>query len=208
MVDSEQPNDGVLDVGFSGDVAHIVDKARAGHRASFEKLIAVSQEEIFRMIYYRTRSRFDAEDLTQEVYLRAFKNIHRLKNGGRFRSWLYGIAINCVRDFHRKRRFLNLFESFSSDNSQEEQHSEKTPDTPPDQLINKEFWQHIKNMSSRFSTMEREVFFLRFMDHLSINEIAQALSKNESTIKTHLYRALSKFKQDDALLAMLQGEMR
>ncbi len=205
MVDSNWQNTGNPEKVHPSDVALIVEKAREGHRGSFEKLVEISQEEIFRMIYYRTRSHVDAEDLTQEVYLRAFKNIYRLKNGDRFRSWLFGIAVNCVHDFHRKKRFLSLFQAFSGEDSQEEHNNEKGPDTPPDHLMNKEFWQHVKNMSTRFSSMEREVFFLRFMDHLSIKEISQALNKNESTVKTYLYRSLRKFKDNDELVEMLQG---
>jgi RNA polymerase sigma-70 factor, ECF subfamily len=208
MMDSDRQDIGTPGVVFSNDVVSIAKKAIEGHRASFEELINIFQGEIFRMIFYRTRSRFDAEDLTQEVFLKAFKNIHILKNADRFRSWLFGIAVNCVRDFHRKKQFLGFFEAFSRDSSQEEQNNEKSPDTPPDHLMNKEFWQHVKNLSSRLSSLEREVFFLRFMDHLSIKEISHALNKNESTVKTHLYRSLSKFKEDSELVGMLEGEIR
>jgi RNA polymerase sigma-70 factor (ECF subfamily) len=51
--------------------------------------------------------------------------------------------------------------------------------------------------------MEREVFLLRFFDHLSLNEIAGVLKKNESTVKTHLYRALAKFKKEPAMRQLL-----
>ena len=51
--------------------------------------------------------------------------------------------------------------------------------------------------------MEREVFLLRFFDHLSIKEIAGVLKKNESTVKTHLYRALAKFKKEPAMRKLL-----
>jgi len=52
--------------------------------------------------------------------------------------------------------------------------------------------------------MEREVFLLRFFDHLNINEIAGALKKNKSTIKTHLYRALAKFKKEPEIRQLLK----
>jgi RNA polymerase sigma-70 factor (ECF subfamily) len=55
--------------------------------------------------------------------------------------------------------------------------------------------------------MEREVFMLRFLDNLNINEIAQTLKKSESTVKTHLYRALAKFKKEKALRQFLQEDI-
>ncbi|MDR3630641.1 MAG: RNA polymerase sigma factor [Desulfocapsaceae bacterium] len=204
MLDSDQQNDCILEAASGNDVIMIVEKAREGNREAFERLVGIFQDEVFRMIYYRTRSRFDAEDLTQEVCLRAYKNIRRLKDGDRFRSWLFGIAVNCVHDFHRKRQFFSLFDIFGGDNTAEKE-SDGPDSTPTVRLENTEFWQHINTLSSRLSRLEREVFFLRFMDHLSIKEISQALNKNESTVKTHLYRALKKFKEDSALIEMIQG---
>jgi RNA polymerase sigma factor (sigma-70 family) len=91
-----------------------VDQAKAGSRAAFEELVALYHEDIFRRAHYRTRSRMDAEDLTQEIFMRA----RRLKSVDRFRGWLYSTALNRVRDFHRKRRFLVL--SFTSSEKNDE----------------------------------------------------------------------------------------
>ena len=60
--------------------------------------------------------------------------------------------------------------------------------------------------TNKLSRWEREVFHLRFLDQLGIKEIAMVLSKSESTIKTHLYRALHKFKETPELNSVLQGE--
>ena len=206
-MNSDEPDAKVLGGNFpSGNLIFIIERAREGHRRSFEELISLFQGEIFRMIYYRTRSRLDSEDLAQEVFIRAFKNIHKLKNAESFRSWLYGIAINCVRDFHRKWQFRRFFERVGEGSMQEEQDHQLGPDSPQAHLLNKEFWQNIKQMSARFSKMEREVFFLRFMDHLSIKEISNALQRDESTIKTYMYRSLKKFREDKSLLSILQGD--
>ena len=64
----------------------------------------------------------------------------------------------------------------------------------PNHLERKEFWQQVEKMLDILSRMEKEVFLLRFFDQLSLKEITMALGKNESTIKTHLYRALNKVK--------------
>ena len=61
-----------------------------------------------------------------------------------------------------------------------------------DKIEKKRFWKQVKTMLHKLSSMERQVFTLRFMDHRNIDEIASILDKNESTIKTHLYRALNK----------------
>ena len=63
-------------------------------------------------------------------------------------------------------------------------------------LEKKRFWQQVRLMLHKLSAMEREVFTLRFMDHRTIGEIAAILQKNESTVKTQLYRALNKIRSN------------
>ena len=72
--------------------------------------------------------------------------------------------------------------------------------------MRQDFWNKMRLLLDRLSHLEREVFLLRFMDHLSIREISQVMKKSESTVKTHLYRALKKFKKDTSLIQMLLEE--
>ena len=90
-------------------IVQLVTAARKGSREAFNRLVDRFQGDIFRMVYYRTRSRSDAEDLTQEIFLKAFRNLPRLKRDDRFKSWLYSIAVNRIRDYYRKTRLLSLF---------------------------------------------------------------------------------------------------
>jgi len=73
-----------------------------------------------------------------------------------------------------------------------------------DNIMRQDFWKQIELLLKKLPRMEREVFILRFMDHLSIKEISRVLEKSESTIKTHLYRALEKFKNDSSMLQLLE----
>lgn len=172
-----------------------VEQARAGDRVAFHRLVDRYQPEIFRMIYYRTRSQQDAEDLTQDVFLQAFRHLKRLQSTAVFRSWLYRIAVNKVRDHYRKKQFRALFGLSSLD----EEGFVETPDMAVDPqadatLARREFWRQVEQAMQALSKMEREIFMLRFFDDLSIKEMTAALKKNESTVKTHLYRAMRKVK--------------
>lgn len=191
--------------GTGSQVTSLVKEARAGSRTAFEQLVDLFQEDIFRMVFYRTRSAMDAEDLAQDIFMQAFKNLSGLKAVDRFRSWLFSIALNRVRDFYRKKRFRALFGVF--DDSDEVAQSYAENNDHPDALGNlmiKDFWKQIGLLLDKLSRMEREVFLLRFMDHLSIKEISQVLEKSESTVKTHLYRALQKLKREYSILQLLQ----
>jgi RNA polymerase sigma-70 factor (ECF subfamily) len=191
--------------GTGSQVTSLVKEARAGSRTAFEQLVGLFQADVFRMVFYRTRSAMDAEDLTQEIFMKAFKNLSGLKAVDRFRSWLFSIALNRVRDFNRKKRFRALFGAFDDCNEVAQSYAE-IRDHPEalDNLMIQDFWKQIGLLLDKLSRMESEVFLLRFMDHLSIKEISRVLGKSESTVKTHLYRALQKFKREYSILQLLQ----
>jgi len=187
----------------------LVEKARAGSRSAFAELVDLFQDDIFKMVFYRTRTQMDAEDITQEVFMQAYKNLISLKKVDRFKSWLFSIAVNKVRDFKRKKRFRALFKM--PDVNDEIKTTElKVNDNhaPVNELIKQDFWKQIGLIIDKLSHMEREVFLLRFLDLLSIREISSVLKKSESTVKTHLYRGLIKFRKNSTALRALKEEIK
>ena len=186
------------------EIADTVAKAIAGNRQATEQLADLYYQTVFRMVYYRTRSKSDAEDLTQEVFMQMVKYLPRLKDKNRFRPWLFRITLNKVYDFHRKKQFLT-FVGNVSDNTQDKasDNIQSRIETPADELMRKEFWQQFRQLGDSLPRQEREVFLLRFADNQKIKEIARILKKSDSTVKTHLYRALKKFRQNCELRNML-----
>lgn len=191
--------------GTSTQLVLLVNQAKDGSRSAFAQLADQFQAEVFRMVYYRIRSRADAEDIAQDVFLKAYQKISSVKDASRFRGWLFSIALNRIRDFQRKKRFRSLFK-VDDENIEYQSPAETRTDQPEalDHVLREDFWRQIRLILNKLSKMEREVFLLRFFDHLNINEIAGALKKNESTIKTHLYRALAKFKKEPGIRQLLK----
>ena len=204
------PSDNTTTIpGTSAQLVALVNQARAGNRSALAQLADQFHQEIFRMIFYRIRSRVNAEDITQDVFLKAFQKISSVKDAAKFRGWLFSIALNRVRDFQRKKRFRSLFKK--EDENIESHPVEITDSDQPEalaQVLQKDFWRQVGLILKKLPTMEREVFLLRFFDHLSIREIAGVLKKNESTVKTHLYRALAKFKKEPAMRQLLNEVIR
>ena len=189
----------------SAQLVFLVNQAKDGNRSAFAQLVDQFQADVFRMVYYRIRSRADAEDIAQDVFLKAYQKISSVKDASRFRGWLFSITLNRIRDFLRKKRFRSLFKV--EDENIEYEPPDKTGIDQPealDHVLRKDFWRQIRLILNKLSKMEREVFLLRFFDHLNINEIAGVLKKNESTIKTHLYRALAKFKKEPGIRQLLK----
>ncbi len=193
MIDNRKP-----------EIAPLVARAQDGDLYAFHQLMTLFQGEVFRMIYFRTFSRTDSEDLTQEVFLRAYENLPKLKEAEKFKPWIFRIAINQLRDFLRGKRLRNFWGRAGEKEPEHVDESSSEGSSGQETLLRKEFWGKVRDFTQSLSRFEREVFILRFMDQFQIDEIAEALGKNESSVKTHLYRALAKFKKKTELLALLR----
>jgi len=156
---------------------------------------------IFAMLYARTRRRMDAEDLTQEVFIRALEKLHRLREPDRFGPWLFSIAVNAHRDHWRRKKATEVFSLAWRKKS-----PVASPPEAEEKVVSRQFWDRVHVLAKRLSATEREIFFLRFVDDLSIREVAEILGKSESAVKTHLYRALNKFRGETSLRDWLKGD--
>ena len=186
-------------------ITRLVEKARTGNKNSLEQLVDHFYGDIFRMVYYRIPSRMDAEDLTQEIFMQMIKSLLNLKDSSLIRPWLFRLALNRIRDFHRKKSILSFFGSTGEIDVDVQVKSDSHPD-PIKNLMQKEFKLQFQKFTESLSRWEREVFILRFLDQLEIKEIVQILKKNENTVKTHLYRAVKKLRWNSELHDLLRGE--
>jgi RNA polymerase sigma-70 factor (ECF subfamily) len=186
-------------------ITHLVEQARAGNKSSLEHLLDHFYGDIFRMVYYRLPSRMDAEDLTQGIFMQMIKSLPNLKDSRLLKPWLFRIAVNRIRDFHRKKSILSFFGSTVEKDVDVPTKSDSCPD-PLKNIIHKEFRSRLKQYTENLSRWEREIFTLRFLDQLEIKEIVEIVQKNENTIKTHLYRALKKLRVNSELYSLLLGE--
>jgi RNA polymerase sigma-70 factor (ECF subfamily) len=188
-------------------IAELAEKARSGNRWSFQELMTMFQEDIYRLVYYRTYSRMDAEDITQEVFVQAYRKLKSLKDTQSFRAWLYTIAVNRCNDFLRKKKYLSMLQFRSAQEQEFMKEDQDMSQEYNETLAKEKFWRQVRTLLGKLSSMEREVFTLRFMDHQDINEIAAILDKSESTVKTHLYRALDKMRKESVLFQDYRGSI-
>ena len=178
----------------------LVRQARSGDRAAFDILVRMHHERIFRMVFFRSKKQMDAEDLCQEVFVRAYKSLSKLRDESKFVPWLYAVAGNTVRDYYRKRKILSLFQS-EPEVQPEEKHDVRQSLQPLNHVLKQEFWAQVEDFSRTLSKWEKEIFFLRFMDQLAIMEIVEVTGKSASAVKTHLYRALGKYRKHSGAFA-------
>jgi len=83
--------------------ARLIGRARRGDVQAFGRLVELNKDYIFNAVFHLLGNAVDAEDISQEVFLRAFRHLNDFEGRARFRTWLYGIMLNAVRSFWRRR---------------------------------------------------------------------------------------------------------
>ena len=186
--------------------SELVRQFQNGDIEAFNPLVLKYQQKIYNLIYLRVHDRETAEDLCQDVFLKAFKALSNFKGECTFYSWIYRIAKNCTVDFLRKQkqhRMVLWLEELSVNTEDRLQITDMYPSSCQI-LENEELGDIIRKAVNRLSSHQQRVFDLRYRKELSIKEIALRLNRTEGTIKRHLYNAHQKLR--GMLLPYLRNE--
>jgi RNA polymerase sigma-70 factor (ECF subfamily) len=187
------------------DEDELVNRFQNGEIEAFNPLVLKYQKKVYNLIYQQIRDRETAKDISQEVFLKAFKALPNFKGGSAFYSWIYRIAINSSIDFQRRRNRSRVltFEELPPDADDVLRMSDAHP-SPEKLLEEKELGRIIRKAVRKLPPGQRRVFNLRHRRELAIKEIAVLLNRSEGTIKTHLHHAHRRLQ--DMLLPYLQNE--
>ena len=172
------------------DEDELVNRFQNGDIEAFNPLVLKYEKKIYNLIYQQIRDRETAKDISQEVFLKAFKALPNFKGGSAFYSWIYRIAINSSIDFQRQRNRSRIltFEELPPDADDVLRMSDAHP-SPEKLLEEKELGKVIRKAVRELPPGQRRVFNLRHRRKLAIKEIAVLLNRSEGTIKAHLHHA-------------------
>jgi RNA polymerase sigma-70 factor (ECF subfamily) len=162
---------------------HLSDEALAakvaeGARASFEELVSRYSPRLFYFLRHRTETDQDIEDLVQETFLKAFKNIDRFNPEWKFSTWLYTIAV---------RQAISRFRSIKTAKSSLAATS-SNPD-PEEIVIQKEESQNIWKLANTLTKKQFEALWLHYAEDMPVKEIAKVTKKKPITVRVLLHRA-------------------
>ena len=172
------------------DEKELVERFQNGEQEAFNELVNRYQGKIYNLVYRYVSNSETAKDLSQEIFIKAFRALPHFKRQSAFYSWLYRIATNLCIDFIRqqKRGQALSLEDFTTDGNNEMVFNDVNP-LPPDQLETKELGHIIGQAVQQLPPKQQRVFNLRYQDGLQLKEIAAQLDRSEGTIKAHLHHA-------------------
>lgn len=168
----------------------LIHKFLAGDDSAFEIILKRYLKPIYNFLYRLTGERSAIDDLTQETFLKAWKNIERVKSGQKFKTWLFTIAKNTAFD-HLKRKKTVPFSRFldAQDNNPLENISEDQ--ILPDEILEKEdLANNLEEKLKKIPAGQRIILLMHYKEDFSLQEIAAILEKPYNTIKSQHQRGL------------------
>lgn len=168
----------------------------AGEETALETLIKRYLKHIYSFVCRYVGNGKDAEDITQEVFLRMWKNIKKFDTQKKFKTWLFNIAKNASIDFLKKKRDIpfSFFENETGRNVLIE--NIKDSAALPTELMQRADTANLLNAAmKKLSPEHRMVLFLRYNDHFNFREIGESLGESLHTIKSRHRRALIMLKK-------------
>jgi RNA polymerase sigma-70 factor (ECF subfamily) len=180
------------------DEGALVAAAKRGDMAAFEELVNRYESRIFRLTMNITQNREDAEDATQEAFLKSFRSLDRFLGGSRFYTWLVRIAVNEALMRLRKRRpgVISLDQPLEADGELMPVEVRDWGPTPEQRFAETEMNSILSEAIAKLEPIFRTVFVLRDVEELSTEETAELLGISVPAVKSRLLRARLKLREN------------
>jgi RNA polymerase sigma-70 factor (ECF subfamily) len=173
------------------------EQARKGDQRAFGALVERHSRSVFRLAFRMTQNEQDAEDLVQETFLKAYKQLHRFDGRSAFGTWLYRIAANCSLDLIRARKNRKE-QSAASTNPEKPDWLDRVaaPDPSPERLARSgQIASLLKPALEQLTDLERTAFVLRHYEGRGIADIAGVLGVEANAAKHSVFRAVQKLRR-------------
>jgi RNA polymerase sigma-70 factor, ECF subfamily len=161
----------------------IISKAQEGDLRAFEELVTLYKRRVFAFAYYYLRNKADAEDVSQEVFWRVFNYIKKFDAEKKFFSWIYAIEMNVIKGSYKSKN--NRTVDINEDYFEQISFNDNGLLSMEDKIV-------LFNAIEKLEEDEKNLLLLKYMEDLSIKEIADAFTLTEENVKVKIFRAKEK----------------
>ncbi|HUJ74442.1 MAG TPA: sigma-70 family RNA polymerase sigma factor [bacterium] len=174
---------------------------KGGDRAAFSELVLKYETRVYNHCLRMVNDEEESQDLTQEVFLKVYRNIRNYEHTYAFYTWLYRITVNCCIDYLRKKRRHAQEVSLTppaDDDPGEAGREHSIPDetfVPDKQYLNRELSSVLNQAIGQLSEKLRAIIVLKEIEGFSYEEIAEILNCSRGTVKSRLFRARERLKE-------------
>ena len=172
----------------SEEMVLLVHRAQSGDRDAFNELVLQFESRIFGIVMQRLRNTAEADEVVQEVFLRAFRKLPQLMDAERFGGWLCQIAVRLSINRAVRRPAETSVEPESFDGFPE------TDDTPFDAVLRQESIEQVREGLSQLGRLDRETLWAFYFEGASLKEMSEQFASPIGTIKRRLHTARGRLK--------------
>lgn len=174
-----------------------VQAAAQGDEYAFTCLVKAYQDKIYSLAYYVTKNHQDAEDVTQEVFLKLWRSMDSYREDASVQAWIMQIAKHACFDLLRKRKRTATESLYTEHDGEQVERPLADPDgqsNPAEAAAEQDLRQSVERALLALPPDHREVLTLRYINGLSYEQITQVLGQSEGTVKSRLFRAKKSLK--------------
>ncbi len=181
----------------AADEERLIVQIKEGDHEAYGVLVRRYMKQAYDLAFSFVNDHDDADDVTQDAFVRAYRSIKSFRQGSQFRTWLYRIVVNLSLNLLKQRRRIlkrefSVFSLLARDVASD-------PAAPYDLDLR----MHVERALYQLSTLQRSVVILRCIDGLSTKQVSEILGCSDGTVKKHLHRGLRKMR---AMLDFLKHE--
>lgn len=180
------------------DLVHI-EKLQGGSDDALTELMTLHKEAVYRYVYRYVGNASDAADLAEETFVRVYFNASKFKPKAKVKTWIFTIATNLCRDWHRRnKRRVSELTSWGDDEDGDTSLVDSQPDEAPsvrDQAQLSELDRHLQLAVDRLPQKLKEPFLLSVLEEKSHDETGELLGLSSKAVETRIYRARKLLKE-------------
>lgn len=172
------------------DIA-IIRRAAGGDRKAFEMIVSAFGGLVFSIAYRMTYDREEARDLSQEVFMHLYQNLHKFSLEGELHPWLSRVATNCCINIVKKKKLRTA----SLDLIEEKREIRGSEDAAPEEVMENEKHEALREAVKSLPPEYSAAIALKYEEDLSVEELSQRLGISVSAAKVRLFRAREKIRK-------------
>jgi RNA polymerase sigma-70 factor (ECF subfamily) len=170
------------------DEAGLVEACLAGQPGAFDVIVERHRRSIYQLCYRFVGNHEDARDLSQDIFLRAYRGLGKFRGGSALSTWLYRIGVNlCLNRVSRKTSPLESID--------DQQHIDTHSESTPDRLLREERGVQVRKAIAMLPPKQRATLILRMYHELSHEEIAGVLGSSVGAVKANFFHALGNLRK-------------
>jgi len=177
----------------------LIRRARSGDSPAFRMIVEYHKKNVYYFALSMTGSHYDAEDISQEVFLKLYQSLNKIRGEAKLSTWLYRVTVNTCINKKRKKSLsaLKFQENSIIDEMGNIQNYEDSRSGNPEQYTElSRINMHIEKALKKITHKERTIFVLRHYRDLPLKEIAEILNLAEGTVKSTLFRVIKKLQKE------------